>query len=344
MKFIDQTKIHVSSGKGGPGCVSFLRAMHMARGGPDGGDGGKGGDLIFKVNLGINSLLDISLRKAYHAEDGEAGSSQNCTGANGKDLILEVPQGTVVKDENGHIILDLSEKNQEVVFLKGGRGGKGNTFFKTSTNQAPTHAQPGEPREEKTIILELKLIADVGLVGYPNAGKSTMISAISAAKPKIADYPFTTLTPNLGVVRYGGDKTFVVADIPGIIPGASQGVGLGTQFLRHIERTKCFLHIIDISPFSGRDPIQDYQDINHELEEHDRLNVGKEGFFKLRERKQIVVLNKIDTMKISEAEEIQNRFTKEGIETVMVSAATGFGIKELIFKAGDLVFGDNKHE
>jgi GTP-binding protein len=344
MKFIDQTKITVTSGKGGPGCVSFMRGMHMARGGPNGGDGGKGGDLGFRVNLGINSLLDISLRKHYAAQDGQPGAQQDCTGADGEDLILEVPQGTVIKDEDGQVLLDLSEKNQEVIFLKGGRGGKGNTFFKTSTNQAPTHAQPGEPKEEKVIILELKLIADVGLVGYPNAGKSTLISSISAAKPKIADYPFTTLTPNLGVVRYGHDKTFVVADIPGIIPGASQGVGLGTQFLRHIERTKCFLHIIDISPFSARDPLQDYADINHELEEHDRLNTGKEGFFSLRERKQIVVLNKMDTMKVTEAEEIQSRFKEEGIETILVSAATGNGIKDLIFKAGDLVFGEHKHE
>ncbi len=341
MKFIDQTKITVSSGKGGPGSVSFLRARLMARGGPDGGDGGKGGDLYFKVSLGINSLLDISLRRMYHAEDGNPGEGQNCTGANGQDLVLEVPQGTVVKDENGEILLDLSEKDQKVLFLKGGRGGKGNAFFKTSTNQAPTHAQPGEPKEEKQITLELKLIADVGLIGYPNAGKSTLISAISAAKPKIADYPFTTLTPNLGVVRYGAEKTFVVADIPGIIPGASHGVGLGTQFLRHIERTKCFLHIVDISIFSARDPLQDYVDINKELEEHDRLNVDKEGFFSLRERKQIVVLNKVDTMKADEAEEIANRFHKEGIRTMSVSAATGQGIKDLVFKAGGLVFGEN---
>jgi GTP-binding protein len=338
MKFIDLIKIQVSSGKGGPGKVSFKKEKFVPRGGPDGGDGGKGGNVIFRVSPGVNTLLDLGSKKVYKAQDGQPGDYQECTGHGGEDLIMEVPIGTLIRNEAGEIEQDLSTPGMEVVFLEGGRGGKGNAFFQTSTNQAPTHAQPGEPAVTREIQLELKLLADVGLLGYPNVGKSTLISVISAARPKIADYPFTTLVPNLGVVRYG-DKTFVAADIPGLIPGAHEGVGLGTQFLRHIERTKCFLHIIDASPFSGRDPYQDYLDINHELEMHDKMNKGKDGFFSLKSRKQIVVLNKVDTMKEADVEEVRQRFKQKGIETMTISAATGQGIKELVFKTGDLVFG-----
>jgi GTPase len=338
MKFVDEITITVSSGKGGPGCISFRREAMIARGGPDGGDGGHGGSVIFRVTTKLNSLLAFRFHRKWAAEDGEPGANRDKTGADGQDLVLEVPPGTLVKDEEGKVLYDLSELG-DVVFLKGGRGGKGNTFFKNSVNQAPEKAQPGEMGDSRKITLELKLIADVGVIGYPNAGKSTFISRISAARPKIADYPFTTLAPNLGVVQIDNDRTLVVADIPGLIPGAAEGVGLGVQFLRHIERTNLFVHLIDASGSSGRDPLQDYHDINHELKEYDKSKAEGEGFRPLGDREQIVALNKIDVLRPEEVEEMKNRFKKAGIEVRAISAVAGIGVRELIFEAGSKVLG-----
>jgi len=337
MKFIDEIQITVSSGKGGPGCVSFRREAMTPRGGPDGGDGGRGGNLIIIVDQHLNSLVDFRANKKYAAQDGRQGSGANMSGADGQDLYLRVPKGTIVRNSEGHIIADFTEV-QELTLLKGGRGGKGNTFFKTSVNQAPEHAQPGEPGEEMVISLELKLIADVGILGFPNAGKSTLISRISAAKPKIADYPFTTLTPNLGVVKVDDYRSFVVADIPGLIEGASEGHGLGIQFLKHIERTGLFVHLIDVSGFSGRDPLDDYKVINQELLTYDQHNTGKEGYLPLADRQQIVVFNKIDTISEEEVETLKRRFKKTySIEPMVISAVTGLHIKDLVSNIAKIV-------
>lgn len=342
MKFIDEVKISIASGHGGPGSVSFRRESMTPRGGPDGGDGGKGGDLIFKTSKHINSLVDFRNLKRYSAQNGLPGTSDNCSGHNGEDLVLIVPEGTVVKNENGEIIADLKE-NEEVVLLKGGRGGKGNTFFKTSVNQAPDHAQPGEPGEGLEVHLELKLIADVGIIGFPNAGKSTLISRISAARPKIADYPFTTLVPNLGVVKVGDYASFVVADIPGLIKGASEGVGLGIQFLKHIERTKLFIHLVDSSGVSGRSPLQDFDDIKFELQQYDEKNKEKDGFFPLSTRPQLVVLNKIDALSADELRVLVAQFKKKiGHEPMLISAVTGKNIKELVSHLGQLILTEEK--
>ena len=271
------------------------------------------------------------------AESGETGRGRNMTGADGQDMILLVPPGTIVKDaETGEALLDLSDPG-DTVFLKGGRGGKGNWFFRTSVNQAPDKAQPGEPGESKQVHLELKLIADVGVIGYPNAGKSTLISSVSAAKPKVADYPFTTLAPNLGVVRANDERTFVMADIPGLVPGAHKGVGLGTQFLRHIERTGLFVHLIDASGAAGRDPLQDYKDIMHELVEYDRAKSEEEGFRPLATRDQLVVLNKSDVIREDDLEELQARFKREAIDTMAISAAARRGLRELVIEIGKRV-------
>lgn len=338
MKFIDQVEIRVRSGNGGPGCSSFRREKHVPRGGPDGGDGGSGGSVIFRVMPGLNSLLHFTRNRQYYAGNGEPGRPQNQTGADGADVILEVPEGTVVRDlETGKMLLDLSDPTQDVVFLRGGLGGKGNFFFKTSVNQAPNHSQPGISGEHRSLQLELKLMADVGIIGYPNAGKSTLISHMSAARPKIAEYPFTTLTPSLGVVEYAPHKTFVVADIPGIIKGAHQGTGLGLQFLRHIERTRCFIHLIDASYYSGRDPLQDYRDIQFELQMHDQMNRDKDGFIELSGRKQIVVLNKMDALKDHELDEMKARFAGEGVYPLAISAATGYKLKELALAVGQSI-------
>lgn len=344
MKFVDEVSITVKSGKGGAGAVSFRREAMEPRGGPDGGDGGRGGSVIFRVNEQLNSLLNYRFHTKFSAEDGSSGSGKNMSGQAGKDLILEVPPGTVVRDgETNAILLDLNEPG-DVLFMEGGRGGKGNWFFRTSVNQAPEHAQPGETGEMRKIHLELKLIADVGVIGYPNAGKSTLISAISAAKPKIADYPFTTLSPNLGVVRVNDDRTIVVADIPGLVPGAHEGVGLGVQFLRHIERTNLFVHLVDASESSGRDALQDYHDINYELREYDRAKMNDEGFRPLASRTQLVVLNKIDAISRDKLEETVERFRRAGVPTMQVSAATSQGIREFIFEMGRRVFEAQKKE
>jgi len=337
VKFVDEVAITVRSGKGGPGSVSFRRESMQARGGPDGGDGGRGGNLIFRATNQLNSLLTYRFKTKYFAEDGAAGASRNSSGAAGADLILKVPVGTIVKSADGQVLLDLSEPG-DTVFLEGGRGGKGNHFFRTSVNQAPEHAQPGEMGETREIRLELKLLADVGVIGYPNAGKSTLISAISAAKPKIADYPFTTLSPNLGVVSLDSDRTFVVADIPGLVPGAHKGVGLGTQFLRHIERTNLFIHLIDASGAGGRDPLQDYRDILLELKEYDKAKAEEEGFKPLSTRPQLVVLNKIDVLSRERREELKEEFRRAGVETMEISAATQFGTRDLVFAIGKKIY------
>ncbi len=329
-RFIDEIQIYVASGKGGPGSVSFRRESMLPRGGPDGGDGGKGGDLIFQVNENLVSLVDYKPLKKYMAENGAAGAGANCSGKDGEDRVLDVPPGTLVKNEEGELIWD-SALSRQYTFLKGGRGGKGNHFFRTSVNQAPEHAQPGEEGEGLSVKLILKSIADVGIIGFPNVGKSTLISRISAARPKIADYPFTTLTPNLGVVKLDVDRQFVVADIPGLIKGASTGIGLGIQFLRHIERTKVFVHIIDVSGFTGRDPVQDFVDINDELLNYDKDQNRLSELGLLADRPQIVVLNKIDTIDSEELARVKSLFTKQvSFPIYEISAVTGKNIKELV--------------
>ncbi len=320
--FTDYTKIIIKSGDGGNGAITFRREKYVAAGGPDGGDGGKGGDIYFIVDPDANTLINFRYNKKYKAQNGENGSGKNCYGKKGEDLYIKVPAGTVVKDaETGKIIADLSKKGQKELILPGGRGGKGNAHFATSTRQAPHFAQAGEKGIEKEVILELKLIADVGLLGFPNVGKSTILSMVTSATPKIADYHFTTLEPNLGVVKTEYGDSFVIADIPGIIEGASEGIGLGLKFLRHIERTRLLLHVIDVSGTEGRNPVQDFKTINNELEKYSK---------KLSTRKQIIVANKIDVMQdetlFNELKEMANQ---KGIEIFKISAATGEGLKEL---------------
>ncbi len=337
MKFVDEVKVTIASGHGGAGSVSFRRESYAPRGGPDGGDGGKGGDVIFKTSRHINSLVDYKNLRTYAAQNGQNGMGVNCSGANGEDIIMIVPEGSVIRNLEGEVLYDLAGID-EVKVLIGGRGGKGNAFFKNSVNQAPEYAQPGEEGESLDIILELKLIADVGIIGFPNAGKSTLISRISAAKPKIADYPFTTLTPQLGVVKVGDYSNFVVADIPGLIKGAHLGVGLGIMFLKHIERTRLFLHLIDISGMSGRDPLQDYEDIQFELEMYDKINNGKDGFFPLLEREQIVVLNKIDLLAKEQIEKTKQQFKKKfGVDSYAISAVTGKQTQDLLVFVADKI-------
>ncbi len=338
MKFVDEVKITVSSGRGGRGAVTFRREAYAPRGGPDGGDGGDGGSVIFKTSRHINSLVDYKTHRKYHAEDGHNGMAVNCAGPDGENLILIVPEGTILRNaETNEVIHDLTETN-ELMLLKGGRGGKGNWFFKSSVNQAPEYAQPGEDNHSMDIILELKLIADVGIIGFPNAGKSTLISRISAAKPKIADYPFTTLTPNLGVVKVGDYSSFVVADIPGLIKGAHLGVGLGIQFLKHIERTSLFVHLVDVSGMSGRDPIQDYEDINYEIEQYDLMSKDKDGFFPMTTRPQILVLNKIDLLSKDQLDKLIQTFKKKfNVTAYAISGVTGKNTPEVLKIIADRV-------
>jgi len=322
--FIDETKIFVRSGTGGKGCVAFRREKCVPKGGPDGGDGGKGGDVYLQVDPKLKTLLDYHLRPHIRAKNGLNGSGNNRTGKGADDIVMKVPGGTVIKDfETGEIIADLIASGQTICIAKGGKGGRGNAHFVSSTHQSPREAEDGEPGEEKTLILELKLLADVGLVGYPNAGKSTLLSRISHAKPKIADYPFTTLNPILGQVRVGEGKSFVVADLPGLIENAHQGIGLGHEFLRHIERTKVLIHIVDIAPLDGSDPVHNFEAINKELELYDPL---------LLERPQIVVLNKIDLLP---TKRLPNKIKKElsgrGYEVLLISSLTGEGLKELLY-------------
>ena len=319
---VDYTKIFVKSGDGGNGAITFRREKYVAAGGPDGGDGGKGGDVYFIVDPDSNTLINFRYNKKYKAQDGENGSGNNCYGKKGQDLYIKVPLGTVIKDnETGKIIADLSTPGQKELILPGGRGGKGNSHFATATRQAPHFAQGGEKGIEKELILELKLLADVGLVGFPNVGKSTILSMVTSARPKIADYHFTTLEPNLGVVKTEYGDSFVIADIPGIIEGASEGIGLGLQFLRHIERTRLLLHVIDVSGTEGRNPVEDFKTINSELKKYSD---------KLSTRKQIIVANKIDSMQ-DEAlyKDLENMAKDLGLEIYKISAATGEGLKDL---------------
>ena len=328
--FTDYAKIYASAGKGGNGAVSFRREKYIAAGGPDGGDGGKGGDIYFEVDPDSNTLIDFRYKKKFKAENGSNGEGAHKYGKSGEDLYIKVPIGTIVKDaKTNEILADLSEKGQKELVLRGGRGGKGNSHFATATRQAPRFAQGGEEGEEKELILELKLLADVGLIGYPSVGKSTILSIVTAATPKIADYPFTTLVPNLGVVKPEYGESFVIADIPGLIEGASEGVGLGTEFLRHIERTRLLLHVIDVSGLSGRDPIEDYYVINKELEKYSE---------KLAKRKQIIVANKIDSMQNPEIYEKLEKLAKENNQELFkISAATGEGIKELMIEVSKIL-------
>ncbi len=321
--FTDYAKIIIKSGNGGNGAISFRREKYVASGGPDGGDGGKGGSIYFIVDKDINTLLDFRYKKSYKAENGANGSGAHCSGKSGQDLYIGVPLGTIIKDaKTGKVVADLSKEKQKELILQGGRGGKGNAHFATSTRQAPRFAGDGEKGIEKELILELKLLADVGLVGFPNVGKSTFLGVVTSAKPKIADYHFTTIIPNLGVVKSTYGDSFVIADIPGIIEGASTGVGLGIQFLRHIERTRLILHVIDISGIEGRTPIEDFYAINKELEQYSE---------KLSKRKQIIVANKIDiATNLDKYNELEKLAQKENLEIYKISAVTGEGIQKLM--------------
>jgi GTP-binding protein len=327
MKFVDEVKIHVKAGDGGRGCLSFRREKFIPMGGPDGGDGGNGGDVYLKVDAGLGTLLDFRYKIHYKAERGAHGRGKKMHGKSGEPLVIRVPPGTLVFDaESGEQLADLTAPDQEVLLLHGGQGGRGNARFLTSTNRAPRHFQPGTAGEERTLRLELKLLADVGLIGLPNAGKSTLISAASAARPKVADYPFTTLVPNLGVVRYGGYLTFVMADIPGLIEGASEGQGLGTRFLRHVERTDLFLHLVDISDLQPGDPVGNFELINTELVRHNPA---------LASKPQLVVLTKMDLTEVRErAPEVRAAFEERGYRVFAISAATGSGVAELIAAVG----------
>ncbi len=327
MDFADRAKIIIRSGRGGDGCVSFRREKYVPNGGPDGGDGGKGGDVVFEIDEGLNTLTNFRHRRKYEAGNGENGSKKNCKGKNGEDIVLKVPKGTVLKDaESGRVILDMSGENRRVVLLKGGKGGIGNQHYATSTMQAPQYAKPGQEGIELSIEMELKVIADVGLLGFPNVGKSTFLSCVSNARPEVANYHFTTLKPHLGVVDYEDIDGFVIADIPGLIEGASEGVGLGHDFLRHIERTRVMIHIVDAASIEGRDPIEDVIKINKEL-----LNYNAE----LAGRPQVIAANKLDCLTDEEAEAVlkrlRERFEPSGTKVFPLSCVTGMGLKELLW-------------
>lgn len=330
--FADRAKIYIRSGKGGDGHVSFRRELYVPCGGPDGGDGGRGGDIIFVVDDGLNTLSDFRQVQKYAAKDGESGGKRRCHGKDGESLIIKVPEGTVIKEfESGKVIADMSGKNRREVILKGGRGGKGNMNFATPTMQAPKYAQPGQAFQELWVQLELKVIADVGLVGFPNVGKSTLLSRVSNAKPKIANYHFTTLNPHLGVVDIDGGKGFVMADIPGLIEGASEGVGLGHDFLRHIERTRVLVHVVDAASTEGRDPIADIHAINKELGAYNS---------ELLERPQIIAANKTDAI-YDDGEDpvakLKAEFEPKGVKVYPISAVSGKGVKELLYAIYELI-------
>ena len=324
--FADRAKIYIRSGKGGDGHASFRRELYVPNGGPDGGDGGKGGDLIFEVDKGLNTLLDFRHKRKFAAGDGQEGGKRKCHGKDGRDLILKVPEGTVIKEaESGKVIADMSGNNQRQIVLKGGKGGLGNQHFATPTMQVPKYAQPGQPAMELEVCLELKVIADVGLLGFPNVGKSTLLSRVTNADPKIANYHFTTLNPNLGVVDLGDGQGFVMADIPGLIEGASEGVGLGHQFLRHIERTKIMIHVVDAAGSEGRDPVSDIYKINAELEAYNP---------ELAKRPQVIAANKTDL--VYEGDEnpvdaLKAEFEPKGIKVFPISGVSGKGIRELLW-------------
>ncbi|MBQ6587888.1 MAG: GTPase ObgE [Butyrivibrio sp.] len=325
--FVDKAKIFIQSGKGGDGHISFRREKFVNNGGPDGGDGGKGGDVIFRVDEGINTLADFHYGGKYKAENGQDGNKRRCHGKNGSDLIIKVPEGTVIKEvASGKVIADMSGDNKEAVILKGGRGGNGNMHYATSTMQAPKYAQPGQPAIELEVLLELKVIADVGLVGFPNVGKSTFLSKVSNAKPKIANYHFTTLSPMLGVVDLNDARGFVVADIPGLIEGASDGAGLGHEFLRHIERTRVMIHVVDAASTEGRDPFEDIEAINNELKNYNA---------DITKKPQVIAANKIDMLPEGEQAEIiqkiRDKYEPLGVKVFATSTLTGQGIQELLY-------------
>ena len=326
--FADRARIYVRSGKGGDGHVSFRREKYVPNGGPDGGDGGNGGSIILEVDDGLNTLTDYRHVRKYHAEDGENGGKRNCRGKNGADLILKVPAGTVIKEaETQQVIADMSGENRRFVLLSGGRGGNGNQHYATSTMQAPKYAQPGQPAKELELFMELKVIADVGLVGFPNVGKSTLLTQVSNAKPKIANYHFTTLNPHLGVVDLSDAKGYVIADIPGLIEGASEGVGLGFEFLRHIERTKVIIHIVDAAGTEGRDPVADIYAINKELEAYNP---------EIARRPQVIAANKTDMIfpvdgEADPVKKLKEEFEPKGIKVYPISAISGKGIRELLY-------------
>ena len=330
--FADRARIIIRSGKGGDGHVSFRRELYVPNGGPDGGDGGRGGDVIFEIDEGQNTLGDYRHRRKYKAEDGQEGGKKRCHGADGKDVVLKVPEGTVIMDaESGKVIADMSGENRRQVVLKGGRGGKGNQHYATATMQVPKYAQPGQPAQELEVLLELKVIADVGLVGFPNVGKSTFLSRVTNAQPKIANYHFTTLSPNLGVVDTDNGG-FVIADIPGLIEGASEGVGLGHEFLRHIERTRVIIHIVDAASVEGRDPVEDIHKINKELEAYNP---------EIAARPQVIAANKIDCIfddgEESPIDQLKAEFEPQGISVYPISAVTGQGVRELLFHVKELL-------
>ena len=330
--FADRATIYVKSGKGGDGHVSFRREKYVPDGGPDGGDGGKGGDVIFIVDEGLNTLTDFRHTRKYHAENGENGGKRNCRGKNGADIIIKVPPGTVIKEANsGKVIVDMSGDMNRIVLLRGGKGGNGNQHYATPTMQAPKYAQPGQSAKELNLLLELKVIADVGLVGFPNVGKSTFLAKVTNAKPKIANYHFTTLNPNLGVVDLSDSKGFVIADIPGLIEGASEGIGLGHEFLRHIERTKVIIHMVDAAGSEGRDPITDIYAINKELEAYNP---------EIAKRPQVIAANKMDIIFEDEntvIDKLNAEFSPKGIKVFPISAVSGKGIKELLYQVRDML-------
>lgn len=331
--FADSAKVFIKSGKGGDGHVSFRRELYVANGGPDGGDGGRGGDIIFEVDDGLNTLTDFRHVRKYVAGSGEEGGKRRCHGADGKDLIIKVPEGTIIKDfESGKVIADMSGENRREIILKGGKGGLGNMHFATSTMQVPKYAQPGQPAQELWVLLELKVIADVGLVGFPNVGKSTLLSRVSNARPKIANYHFTTLNPHLGVVDLGESAGFVMADIPGLIEGASEGIGLGHSFLKHIERTKVLIHVVDSASTEGRDPVADIRAINKELEAYNP---------ELLSRPQVIAANKIDAIyedgEENPVDRLRREFEPDGIQVYPISAVSGQGVKELLYHVNELL-------
>lgn len=330
--FADRAKIYVRSGKGGDGHVSFRREKYVPNGGPDGGDGGSGGSVIFEIDEGLNTLTDFRHIRKYCAKDGEPGGKRNCRGKNGEDIVIKVPEGTVLKEEeSGRIIADMSGDNRRMVLLTGGKGGNGNQHYATSTMQAPKYAQPGQPSKELNILMELKCIADVGLVGFPNVGKSTLLSRVTNARPKIANYHFTTLNPHLGVVDME-DGGFVIADIPGLIEGASEGVGLGHEFLRHIERTRVIIHMVDVAGTEGRDPVEDIYAINKELEAYNE---------EIAKRPQIIAANKTDAIyddgKNDPVKRLKDEFEPKGIPVYPISAVSGEGLNELLFAVKNML-------
>ena len=329
--FADRAKILIRSGKGGDGHVSFRRELYVPNGGPDGGDGGRGGDMIFEVDEGLNTLYEYRHKRKFKAQDGEEGGKRRCHGKDGSDIILKVPEGTIIREaESGKVIADMSGENRRQVILQGGRGGAGNMHFATSTMQVPKYAQPGVPAQELEVLLELKVIADVGLVGFPNVGKSTFLSRVTNAQPKIANYHFTTLNPNLGVVDLQGAPGFVIADIPGLIEGASEGVGLGHEFLRHIERTRVLIHIVDAASTEGRDPVADIYAINKELEAYNE---------EIAARPQVIAANKIDVLGDNEEpiQRLKDEFEPQGIKVFPISAVAGKGLKELLYYVRELL-------